>query len=163
MDIEEDHREVWAHFGVVAFQVSHLEEALVTILLALAKRDGRVVTPEQFDQMERRIHFIDKKTLGTLLKDVRKVVPATPEAEAVLKGAVERRNYLMHHFFRERLFALSTVEGRQRMLAELEEAQESIFLAVQSALGVLNEIGRQSGITREEVEQEAEMLRQQAQ
>jgi len=47
--------------------------------------------------------------------------------------------------------------------AKLSFTTHTASAPVQSALGVLNEIGQQSGITREEVEQEAEMLRQEAQ
>jgi hypothetical protein len=47
----------------------------------------------------------------------------------VIDEALERRNYLTHHFFRTHNFALYSEKGRETMTAELKEIGEKLDLA----------------------------------
>jgi hypothetical protein len=157
---EEEHKEVYAQFGAVAARASQFETLLVCMLLAIKKGKGELPTTEQYEELETRLQ--NSKTLGGLLSDVKTVVTMTPAAEVLLAESLRRRNYLMHHFFRERAFEFVTTEGRQQLVAELKETHAYFLIAVRSAEAILLEIARQSGITMEAIAEEAERMRQEA-
>src|SRR4051794_27853457 len=102
------------HFGLAAARASLFEMVLVSILLAIKKGKGEITTPEEFEQFQEQLQ--KKTTFGILIKDVKAVVPITPDAETVVTEALNRRNFLMHHFFRDRAFAFSTAEGRKQLI-----------------------------------------------
>jgi len=79
---------------------------------------------------------VNKQTLGALLILVKKHIQFDDSAEIDVEIALDKRNYLSHHFFRFHNFSANTEEGCDKMIFELKEMQ-GIFL---KALHHLSEI-----------------------
>jgi len=75
----------------------------------------------ELDALEERV---EAQTLGRLLADTRKRVRFEKGAEELLVTALERRNFLAHHFFKKRAEDFMSRAGRDQMIAELDEICE---------------------------------------
>jgi hypothetical protein len=94
---------------------------LVQTLVFLARAINHATPPADLSSLELAAQ---KKTLGGLLRELRsKVNPAEP-VEEMLNKALDQRNFLTHHFFRERQEKTASAEGVFRMTKELCEIGE---------------------------------------
>jgi hypothetical protein len=160
MTLEDEHREVYVHFGAVAARVSAFETVLMNILLVVAHRGGKVTTDAVLDELDQKLH--NSKTLGQLIGDVEKEVPIEDEVKKLMGDALKRRNFLMHRFFRERAFAFETTAGRKRMVDELKEAHAYVLVATKFAHQLAMDIGNHFGMTPKAIEGEAGRMRREA-
>jgi hypothetical protein len=158
--IEKQHKDVYAHFGAVAGRVAALEMVLTQMVLLNAKRNGKVTTDEDFENMEAALQ--NSQTLGRLIKTVNAQVALPDLTEQVMGEALMRRNFLMHHFFRERAFEFETEAGRKRLVKELMEAHAYVLVATKLASDLCLNMAADFGITIEDIETEAERLREAA-
>jgi hypothetical protein len=159
--VEEQHRDVYCHFGAAAARASEFEMVLTNILLLNAKRSGKVTTVEDFDALDAKLRE-SKKTLGNLLKEVKLGTTLPGRTLGALGQALDCRNYLIHHFFRDKAFEFETEEGRTRLVNELREARDYIVVATRLANDLVQSMARDFGITPEAVQAEAEALRERA-
>src|SRR5437667_3375097 len=109
--------EVLRDFGHAALRAQMLEAALIQILLA-GEHAGRISFKKKYD-IETEL-FLSDKTLGQLLKELERG-GIDDKSAAMLKDALEARNFLMHHFFPWDAEDYITDEGRGRMLRELQQ------------------------------------------
>ncbi|MDD5321859.1 MAG: hypothetical protein PHD43_14880, partial [Methylococcales bacterium] len=58
-----------------------------------------------------------------MIRKLRDVTVDSPALEDKLTQALKQRNWLAHHFFRERAAEFIQASGRNSMIRELEEAQ----------------------------------------
>jgi len=143
----ETEHEVFRDFGHAAFLAQMLESALITVLLAM--EDAGHIQFKKKNDIESE-PFLSKKTLGQLFCELRRA-GFDGELEALLKDAVEARNFLMHHFF---VWPSSedyvSGEGRGRMLKELQQLRFRIGRA-QVAFSQIREqiVEKVYGISRE--------------
>jgi len=108
---------VFACFGSAAQHAQHFEVALAEFLLDYNKISERAVTLEQLEALDQQLR---KRTLGTLLREFSKYVTIEdPKIVGFLEIALEKRNFLMHHFFREREGKLRLKKDRMDLLSEL--------------------------------------------
>lgn len=125
-------KDVYAHFGLAMYLAQCLEHGIVNALLVAkllpneliqARTAGSISLPD-FEQ--RFDVFMDehfKMTMGGLISRLRTATALSPTFEAECLKAKDMRNFLAHHFFRERSEEFISKVGRTGMLAELEEAQ----------------------------------------
>lgn len=111
-----------------------LEVGLIHALLALdflsgyaeqIRREGmkgfdRPVYEREFDKF-----LADHQALpmGALIKRLERFAASEKELVSHLHSALKMRNFLTHHFFRERAAAILNWSGRGSMIKELQEAQ----------------------------------------
>jgi hypothetical protein len=69
--------------------------------------------------------------------------------EELLRGALKTRNFLAHHFFRERAEAFMSWEGREAMVHELEVAQQLFESADDSLVQIVKPLRERYGLTDE--------------
>jgi hypothetical protein len=115
-------RDVYAHYGVAAFFAQAFEKNLINFLLIHARATNSQFTRQEFDDLEAYLH--KKKTLGQLLKDIGAVVTYDKESESLISTALDRRNFLMHHYFWEKANEFMTSSGCACMFAELTAVRE---------------------------------------
>ena len=131
MDIPADQYELYAEFGMVAEKAQVLEVAAGNValgfLMMFVKTDE--ITPEQTEMYRAIVDDVNRKTFGSLLKHLKKTMNLSDSIIKVIDEALERRNYLTHHFFRSHNFALYSEKGRETMTAELKEIGEKLDLA----------------------------------
>jgi hypothetical protein len=63
------------------------------------------------------------QSLGNLLKRVQTLAIMDDRLKALIADAKARRDFLAHHFFRERAVEFNKRDGRDKMIAELSAAR----------------------------------------
>jgi hypothetical protein len=138
MEADEHVKEVYAHFGLAIYLAQVLEHGLAVAFLYLDLMPasiGKIRSREEW--MSRMDAFMDRHfetTLGKMIRNLAVVTSVPSDLEQLLKLALEKRNWLVHDYFRERAEAFMSESGRERMLHELVEAQE-LFSAADERLG----------------------------
>jgi hypothetical protein len=156
-DEEWEMREAHAFFGRAMFSASLLETALVHILLnevflkrvhtryiATKRRDfDRQAYETQFDKF---MADKEKLTMGGLLKEVCHLSCISDDLKGRLKAATERRNFLAHHYLRERCASFGSSTGRAKMLAELDSDAEMFDSLDNEVTSIIRSIQKKIGI-----------------
>ncbi len=153
---DEHVKTVYAHYGLAFYLAQSLEHGLANafVYVDLFARKARTVrTSEEwtaeFDSLMGR-NF--EQTLGRLIRDLREATAVPPELQAKLSQALTRRNWLSHHFFRERAEEFVSARGRDSMIRELEEAQV-LFQAAEDLLDqTIKPMREKHGFTDERLE-----------
>jgi hypothetical protein len=129
-DIEthEQVKEVFAYFGRACYAMSCFETGLAIALLQLDfmtrvkeefKRDGgrgfdRKRYEAEFDGFMSNQHA---QTLGNLIKRVEGLTALDEHLKERIRDAKKRRDFLSHHYFRERAQEFAGMNGRNKMIA----------------------------------------------
>jgi hypothetical protein len=131
MDIPADQLEVYTQFGIAAELAQGLEVDAGNVALAYLAVfvDTGKVTPDQTEWFRSLMEDLNRKTLGQLLRSIKKLATYGDEVLETVDEALVKRNYLMHRFFPFHNFSLFSVEGRREMLAELDEIQKKFGVA----------------------------------
>ena len=156
---DEQCRDVYAYLGVAAYFAQCLEKSLCNFLLFHNVLTKGNVTLKTVDPVEKAIH---KKTLGQLLREVKPVVQFDdPAGEALVDKALDRRNFLLHHYFWERAVEFQSANGRVKLLAELSDLRVLFQRADELAKALARKAGKAVGVSDELLQAElAEMNRE---
>lgn len=128
-------KEVFAHFGLAYYLAGVFEVGLTHALLTLDflhKQADEIKRVGQcgFDRTKYEAEFDafyaeqETKTLGKLVKRLHELSDTDDALRDLIAEAKERRDFLAHHFWRERSEEFIRRSGRDNMLAELQEAQQ---------------------------------------
>lgn len=128
-DYHNEHsKTVYAHFGLAMFLAQVLEHGLVNALVFVELLPTRAGNPVPHKQWEAEFEsFFERNfetTLGKMIRNLKAATTVPTDLETVLAAALTKRNYLVHNYFRERDVAFLTEEGRDKMIKELQDAQE---------------------------------------
>ncbi len=123
--------EVYAEFGITSEKAQTLELEAGTFVLSFLAIfvNLKAITPEITEMFRAVNDDLNRKTLGALLNRIKKYVNLDDSIIRKVDEALERRNYLTHHFFRSHNFAIYGEEGRKTMMAELKEIQTTLDMA----------------------------------
>lgn len=158
VDSHDEHvKSVYAHFGLAVYLAQVLEHGLANALVFLDLLPNRADNPVPRKQWEAEFDsFLERNfetTLGKMIRSLKAVTPIPSDLEAVLTDALTKRNFLAHHFFRERSDAFVSHEGRERMIEELQNAQ-ALFDGADTKLSEATKSAREKyGFTDERAEQ----------
>jgi hypothetical protein len=139
LNIPAEQYEVYAEFGYAAEKCQLLELEAGNLALSYL---AFFIDPKRLSEEERATfkaifqsvtEDLNKKTFGTLLSYIRKSMTFEDSMLKTMDEALQRRNYLTHHFFRTHNFAFFSESGRKSMIDELHEIQGKL----DSALGML--------------------------
>jgi hypothetical protein len=128
-------RETFAYYGRAVYTSSVVEVALAHVLLFAQfmkkVREGYIATKGKgFDrkQYERNFDaFMDDQfaqTMGNLMRRVEKFGGFDDALKTRIADAKKRRDFLTHHYWRERSVDFATSAGRERMREELNADAE---------------------------------------
>lgn len=167
MDEDLHHKEVYAHFGLAIYGAQVLEHGIVNALVycdLIPKNAKAVKNKEEWTSLFDAFmdgHF--EKTLGRMIKMLKTVFPITPEFDEQLAESLALRNYLAHHYFKDRIHLFLTVDGREEMISELSRAHD-IFSKTDHQLETLvKPIRERYGFTDEVLQKAyAEFIRENA-
>jgi hypothetical protein len=152
MDESDQHREVYAWAGLALYYAQVLEEGVLALIFAVRATDGTL--RRDFETADDFFEAHASRTLGQLLRDMRQHVDLPAGIEHDTRDALAKRNFLVHHFFKDRIELAFTVAGRQQVIHELHEAVE-LFVHADEQLTELMFIHSQYiGLTPEAVERE---------
>lgn len=109
-------REVYAYYGLTMYHVQCLERTLSMLSATVYNSNVNHITRSQYNSI---LENNFKKTLGQLISQVKKSVDLPECFEEKLTDALEKRNFLAHHYFWERAMKFGHTRGQEEMLAEL--------------------------------------------
>ena len=143
---DDEVRDTYAHFGLALYLAQVLEHAIVNAMVAVRLDQRDRLTRSDIDAfMSERF----ENTLGKLLKALRSELTVPPALDDLLTRALSQRNFLAHHFFRERAQAFLTVSGCEAMQAELRAAQELFSQADKALTALIEPLCTRHGLTEE--------------
>lgn len=160
LDEDDQHREVYAWAGLALYYAQVFEQAVINVIYAAQLADGTLAAA--FRSSDEFFTTHGDQTLGRLLAALRQHLSLPEDVGRQCSEALRRRNFLVHHFFAERVELFVHEQGRQLLLAELHAAITIFRQGDQELENVMFCIGRRWGITREAVAHELEALRQRA-
>jgi len=139
-------REVYAKYGVAMYFAQCLETELVNLLVALKLKDRDKITRSDIDSFMEENY---KKTLGRLIQSLKKAMKIPENLEIELAELLNIRNYLAHHYFRDKAIDFVNKDGRQNMLSELELIISKLVNGDKKISSIVSVIREQYGITEE--------------
>lgn len=156
MDEESHIKEVYAHFGLAIYGAQVLEHGIVNALIycdLIPNKAHTVRSKEEWSKlfdafMERNF----KDSLGTMIKTLKAVIPVTPELEERFAECLRKRNWLAHHYFKDRVHLFLSEAGRDEMILQLASAHQ-LFEKVERELdSLLAPVRLANGITDEKLQ-----------
>ena len=129
--------DVYRKFGEASEASQLLETELGTHLLASGLLNDRIMSPTFKVDREKATALlgdIDRQTLGQLIRNTRKHRDDLTQLEPLLARALEERNRLSHHFFRDHNFRRNTEEGRLLMLNDLDSIHNVVLDAYKAVM-----------------------------
>jgi hypothetical protein len=131
MSIPAEQYELYAEFGMAAEIAQRLEvaagNAALSFITLFCNTDK--ISAEETEMFRSLTDDLNSKTLGRLLTHVKSTLDFDDTMEQAVDRALEKRNYLMHHFSRTHNFAIFSVEGRQAMVGELRDIRNTLGFA----------------------------------
>jgi hypothetical protein len=160
-----ENREVYALAGAALYQAQCLEHEIVNSLGLAAILPYWTTKRRSKSRAEYEAH-VDRiwdenyeRTLGQLLRSLRQSGFAIPTTlDSLLRESLEKRNYLVHSYFRERAKDWFTPEGRRSMAAELKSMQELFRKADHALHDVTSKMYSAIGVTEEKVTAIADLM-----
>jgi hypothetical protein len=161
-DAEETTKEVYARFGLAMYYAQVLEHGLVNAMVCLQLLPNMRAVARDHEQWSVAIDgFMDRQvqtTLGQMIKAFGGGSDVPPDLERLLRRALEKRNWLAHHYFRERADEFVTHDGRLRMISELEIVRKLLDDADRALDLFIKPVRERYGITDEWIERELRLL-----
>jgi len=122
------HKEVYAYFGLAIYQAQVLEHGIVNALVYCDLIPNKAKTVKSKEEWAALFDtFMDghfEKTLGKMIRTLKTTFPITTELESKLAESLKLRNFLAHHYFKDRIHLFLSYEGREQMIRELSRAHE---------------------------------------
>jgi hypothetical protein len=155
-DSKDEHvKTVYAHFGLALYLAQVLEHGLANALMSaelLPRRAGKPFPRKQWEaELDLFMNEQFDKPLGRLVNGLRKVTSVPTDLETLLTTALKTRNFLAHHFFRERAELFMSRGGREKMIEELESAQRLFEAADEKLTEVAKPFREKYGLTDEKL------------
>lgn len=94
---EQEFKRFAVALGMASFQAQSLEHSIVSLFAATFSMEQAAWKPKIRTLMETRY----KQTLGKLVRDATKKLHLTAELTMELEEALQQRNWVTHHLFRE--------------------------------------------------------------
>lgn len=161
-DVGEHNKTVYAHFGLAIYLAQCLEHGLVNALVYLDLIPNKAKVVQNRDEWAASVdEFMDRHfehTLGRMICDLKRVTSVPARLESTLAEALRQRNWLAHDYFRERASEFMTVTGRERMIGELETAQNLFRDADRALDGAIKAVREKYGFTDERLKQASDEM-----
>ena len=112
-------KHVFAYFGAAYYQADVLHRGLCNLLVWKAVTSAGAMNRYRIEEHQAAAF---KMTLGQVLKEVQSCFGA--DDLKILEAAVEKRNFVAHHFWFERVRLMGTTDGCVAMIDELTLADD---------------------------------------
>jgi|SRR5699024_7617351 len=152
-------KEAYALFGLAAYIAQVIEHGALNLAIVLNLPKPSTTTQQAFDEL---YDSLSKKTFGRLLKSNRTKLRLSEADENLLYEALDLRNKLIHHFFREHAENFVSAAGRKIMMQELQAIISKLSDADDLLTNIYTPLWAKYGVTQEFVDQQLEQMRQRA-
>lgn len=143
MDDIDARKNLFAWYGAAMYAAQCFEVELVVLLLGLKVLRDPGTEPHEYNRLD---ITLSKKTLGALIKELKKHCGMTQEFEEILIGYRNSRNYLAHEFFYKNEKRMRTREGIDTVTAELQDMECQLREADSVATIMSKNVRRMCGI-----------------
>ena len=126
--------DVYRKFGETSEAAQLLETELGNILLLTGAIAAGILENPDAAKAKELFNFIDRQTLGQLLKSLNRSTDSLAALESLLSRALKERNRLSHSFYREYNFRRNSDEGRALMLKDLESIHDVVLEAYKEVM-----------------------------
>ena len=144
-------REIFARYGLTMYFSQCLEQKICLMLSTMYNEEFLRVPPAEREQ------FFEKnitKTLGRMERDLKDVACLPMELEDRLRAAVRLRNWLAHRYFYDRDKDILDVEGREKMIQELQDKADILKELDNEFTNSLKRWMHDKGISEGEIQKE---------
>ena len=114
--VDDSTKEVFTYFGLASYWGQLLEKGYLQLSVSLSIL--REESPSREDHDRLRTKF-EKYTLGKLLVSAKKITTLPDELEQFSLESLDKRNYLIHHFYWKHAEDILSNKGRKLMIDEL--------------------------------------------
>jgi hypothetical protein len=125
---------VYRKFGEVSEAAQLLETELGTMLFEASSLEAGLIESPNVARASSLLKFINRQTLGALVKTLNRSTDTLDHLESVLTRALTERNRLSHSFYRQHNFRRNSEEGRSLMIKDLESIHATLLDAYKSVL-----------------------------
>ena len=147
-DEDDHHKEVYAYAGLALYKAQCLEVEVCNFLILHHIVSNRKITADERDAF---INRAERQTLGRLLHEMRRVVNVDDDFEDMLANSLQKRNFFIHDYFRDRVAGFMCADSRDDLIKELQELA-SLFEQSDSRVQLLTNNARQAlGLTDEHI------------
>lgn len=146
-----DEKEVYAFYGLAAFNAQCAEKALVNFAMGYKLLDSSALNQEEWLEL---YDGLNSRTFGRLLNQVKKRVELPNELRVHLEETLEKRNWLAHNFFYDFAVHLADFDGRVVMIDELQKLTLLFQIADRSIEKLSSVVWEQFGVTDEWIQTE---------
>ncbi len=143
MDDAEARKTLFAWYGAAMYAAQLFEVELVILLLSLKKLRDPAIEPNEYDRLDA---LLSRKTLGTLLRELKKYCKIAPEFESLLNQYRDQRNSLAHEFFYKNSTKMTTRRGVDALTLELQNIEQQLREADLIASKMSENVRTASGI-----------------
>ncbi|SHF48128.1 hypothetical protein SAMN05444279_1652 [Ruegeria intermedia] len=141
--------QLYAKFGITAEAAQLFEVALGTVVLASKGHNNNWYNEQDPKAAAKALEIIESSTLGRVLEMLKHELHFEDDLIiSQFKRGLVARNRLFHGFFERHNFKIQSEEGRDDMVAELEELHEELFRCWRVAEGLANTLAE--GLIAEE-------------
>ena len=159
-DISAKLSEMYSAYGKAAEMAQAMEteagNLVIVYCTVVLNLDNRM--KDEQHSFKSLIDDVNSRTLGNLIRHMRKSIDFDEGIEATLDNALKRRNHLVHNFFRFHNLAIFSEEGLSAMILELEETCEILRSAHTTLLGMTGAITKAFGRADISVEIAADLI-----
>lgn len=154
--VSEQVRDVYAHFGLAIYLAQVLDHGIVNALVVSQHIPNNLKSFKSQEEWESAVDaFMDglfaSKTLGRLIGALKSAITLPEELGKLLSDALKTRNWLAHHYFRERVLEFMSSSGRDQMIEELVGAQKLLSSADKELDQLVRSLREQYGMTEEAI------------
>jgi hypothetical protein len=131
--------DVYKKFGMVSEAAQLLETELGTLLFDFGIVEEGLLIPTSEAHRERAAELLDginRQTLGQLIRNNKRRTYALDRLEPLIGSALEERNRLAHHFYRQHNLRRNSDGGRSIMLDDLDSIHDVLLKAVMLLSGI---------------------------
>ena len=151
-------REVYARYGLAVYCAQVLEHGLVNALVILDLIPSRRHLARSSEEWGADVDaFMDRHfeaTMGRMMRNLRDVTEVSVDLDRLLSDALNKRNWLVHDYFRERAMEFMSRAGREQMLCEVDECRDLFQAADERLEEIIAPLRNQAGITDKLLERE---------
>ena len=141
---EEFIKEAYARFGLAYYHSECLHKTLCHICALASSQDSKDLTRPR---VEEKLAYAYSLTLGQVKDEIKELIPE--ELFSQLDEGVERRNFLAHHFWFERIHLMLSPTGLNQIFRELDE-YSSLFQRLDEMASIHLDVQRRKlGLTDE--------------
>ncbi|AFL99306.1 hypothetical protein Desde_0866 [Desulfitobacterium dehalogenans ATCC 51507] len=144
---EDEHsKELYAYFGLAVFHAQVLEHQLVNMIVLMKYLQKEVITSNDIEQLYSRKL---SNTMGKLINEIKQIFWLEDDEVKQHKTILEKRNFIVHDYFKDRIALAYSKDGRDSMIIELKDFIEQAKITDNKLERFTDDMSSKVGVTKE--------------